>query len=171
LFALRRRCLQGETIRVQESLSLGKLGKPKTRASAAIIAIPASLADDFQQWWEDNGRPGPCEFIFPSTVDKPIDAHNLLRRTLKPTAESVGIKGLTFQSLRRTFATHFHGVGTVKDHQTQMRHSTAQITMDVYTQIVGDSLNAAMEAFDRKKKSDTKPRRVLNRIESELVRR
>jgi integrase len=105
-------------------------------------------------------------------VDKPIDSHNFVRRTLKPTAEIIGIKGLTFQALRRTFATHFHGVATGKDQQAQMRHSTPQITMNVYTQIVGDSLKAAMEAFDRKlKKSDTKPRRVLNRIEPELVRR
>ena len=116
--------------------------------------------------------PGPDEFIFPSSVHKPIDAHNFLQRTLKPTAESIGITGLTFQSLRRTFATHFHGVGTVKDQQTLMRHSTAQITMDVYTQIVADSLKAAVEAFDKKlKKPDKKPRRVLNRIEPKSVRR
>jgi integrase len=172
LFALRWRCLRGQAIRVEEALSLGKLGKPKTRASAAMIVIPTSLAADLNQWWQDNGCPEPDEFIFPSTVDKPIDAHNFLQRTLKPTAESIGIKGLTFQSLRRTFATHFHGVGTVKDQQSQMRHSTAQITMDVYTQKVDASLKAAMEAFDKKlKKSDTEPEKVLNRIEPESVRR
>ncbi len=62
---------------------------------------------------------------------------------------------MTFQSLRRTFATHFHRVGTVKDQQAQMRHSNAQTTMDVYTQIVSDSLRAAMKDFDEKMSKDS----------------
>lgn len=69
---------------------------------------------------------------------------------LQPAAENIGIEGLTFQPLRRTFATHFHGIGTIKDQQSQMRHSTAQITMDVYTQTVSESLRSAMESFDQK---------------------
>jgi len=73
-------------------------------------------------------------------------SHTLLR----PAAEKVGIKGLTFQALRRTFATHFHRVGTVKDQQAQMRHSNAQTTINVYTQAVSESLKSAMEEFDRK---------------------
>lgn len=69
---------------------------------------------------------------------------------LKPAAEQVGNKGLTFQALRRTFATHFHRIGTVKDQQSQMRHSDAQTTMTVYTQAVSETLKAALEEFDRK---------------------
>ncbi len=69
---------------------------------------------------------------------------------LQPAAENIGIEGLTFQPLRRTFATHFHGIGTIKDQQSQMRHSTAQITMDVYTQTVSESLRSAMESFEQK---------------------
>jgi integrase len=88
--------------------------------------------------------------IFPPATNKPIDAHNYLRRgVLRPAAESVGIKGVTFQSLRRTFATHFHRVGTVKDQQAQMRHTNAQTTMNIYTQAMSDSLREAMEDFDR----------------------
>ena len=75
---------------------------------------------------------------------------NLRRDVLRPAAESVGIKGITFQALRRTFATHFHRVGTIKDQQSQMRHSNAQTTMNVYTQTVSESLKEAMEEFDRK---------------------
>jgi integrase len=69
---------------------------------------------------------------------------------LKPAAKKAGIKGLTFQALRRTFATHFHRIGTVKDQQSQMRHADAQTTMNVYTQAVSESLEAALEEFDRK---------------------
>ena len=55
---------------------------------------------------------------------------------------------MTFQCLRRTFATHFHLVGTVKDAQAQMRHTNAQTTMNVYTQTMSDSLQESMEEFD-----------------------
>jgi integrase len=51
--------------------------------------------------------------------------------------------------LRRTFAMHFHGVGTVKDQQMQIRHKTAQVTMNAYTQSMSDSLQTAVEDFDR----------------------
>jgi integrase len=61
----------------------------------------------------------------------------------------VGIEGVTFQCLRRTFATHFHRVGTVKDQEAQMRHRNAQTTMNVYTRSMSDSLRATMEDFDQ----------------------
>jgi integrase len=48
----------------------------------------------------------------------------------RPATESGGIKGVTFQSLPRALATHFHRVGTVKDQQAQMRHADAQTTMN-----------------------------------------
>jgi integrase len=156
LFALRWRCFEGDSLRIEEAVYRGKIGKPKTRSSAASVILPESLAADLRQWYEDSGCPNPDAFIFPSAVNKPIDGHNYLQRdVLQPAAESIGINGVTFQSLRRTFATHFHRVGTVKDQQAQMRHSNAQTTMDVYTQIVSDSLRAAMKEFDEKMSKDS----------------
>jgi integrase len=151
LFALRWRCLVENELRIEEAVYRGKLGPPKTKGSAAVVALPKSLAVDLQTWYDASGRPAPDVFIFPSERGTPLDAHNYLQRdVLKPAAESVGIQGLTFQSLRRTFATHFHRVGTVKDQQSQMRHSNAQTTMNIYTQKVSDSLRQAMEEFDRR---------------------
>lgn len=136
LFAFRWRCFDGEALRIEEAVYRGKIGKPKTKSSAASVLLPQSLAADLRQWYEASGCPDPDAFIFPSTVDKPIDANHYLRRdVLQPAAESIGIKGVTFQALR-TFATHFHRVGTVKDQQAQMRHSNAQTTLDVYTQVM-----------------------------------
>jgi integrase len=73
----------------------------------------------------------------------------LRRDVLKPAAESVGIKGVTFQCLRRTFATHFHRIGTVTDQQAQMRHANAHTTMNIYMQTLSVSLQESMESFDR----------------------
>lgn len=151
LFALRWRCFTGNEIRIEEAVYRGKLGPTKTKGSAARVVLPNSLADDLRQWFDDSGHPSPDTFIFPSERGTPLDAHNYLRRdVLRSAALKVGITGLTFQSLRRTFATHFHHVGTVKDQQAQMRHANAQTTMNIYTQPVSETLRHAMEAFDRR---------------------
>jgi integrase len=150
LFALRWRCFANGCLRVEEAVYQGKIGKPKTKGSAAEVVLPRSLAEELSQWYEESGCPQPDAFIFPSSKNKPIDGHNYLRRDiLRPAAERAGISGITFQCLRRTFATHFHRIGTVKDQQAQMRHKTAQVTMNVYTQSIADSVRAAMEQFDR----------------------
>ncbi len=151
LFALRWRSFRGDSIRIEEAVYRGRLGPPKTKGSVALVTIPSSLAKDLKAWYKKSGNPAPDAFVFPSERNKPLDAHNYLQRdVLKPAAEKVGIKGLTFQCLRRTFATHFHRVGTVKDQQAQMRHTNAQTTMNIYTQSVSDSLRTAMEEFDQK---------------------
>ena len=159
LFALRWRCFANGCLRVEEAVYQGKIGTPKTKGSAAEVVLPRSLAEELAQWYEERDCPNPDAFIFPSSKNKPIDGHNYLRRdVLRPAAERVGIRVVKFQSLRRTFATHFHRIGTVKDHQAQMRHKTAQVTMNVYTQSMSDSVRAAMEEFDREMSKSAAPK-------------
>jgi integrase len=151
LFALRWRNFDGSTLSIEEAVYRGKLGKPKTRGSVAHVVVPPSLRDELATWFQQSGTPAPDEFIFPSEAGTPLDAHNYLQRdALKPAATKVGIEGITFQALRRTFATHFHGVGTVKDQQAQMRHTHASTTMNVYTQAVAESRMQSIEQFEQK---------------------
>jgi len=79
-----------------------------------------------------------------------------LQRVLKPKGKEVGIQDVTFQVLRRTFATLVHGIGTVKDAQTQLRHLNAT------TQEIPSSLKVTVEALDQKLFG------VLNTIEHEF---
>jgi integrase len=58
----------------------------------------------------------------------PKDAHNYLERHLKPIAERVGVEGVIFQALRRTFATLMQGKEP-KNAQTQLRHSDIAMTL------------------------------------------
>ena len=100
-------------------------------------------------------------YIFSTQRGTPIDTHNYLQRTLQPAARRAGIAGLTFQALRRTFATHVQGLGTVKDAQAQLRHAAASTTLNVYAQSIPETVAAAVEALDRKLCG------VLNTIEHE----
>ncbi|MGH9619153.1 MAG: tyrosine-type recombinase/integrase, partial [Bryobacteraceae bacterium] len=157
LFALRWRCFQIDHLRVEEAIYRGNIGEPKTLASAAIVSLPKSLTDDLAAWYERCSRPESTSFIFPSRNGTPLDSHNYLQRFLAPTAAKAGIPALTFQALRRTFATHFHRVGTVKDQQTQMRHSQASTSVNVYTQVVTESLRQAIERLDEKLSNELNP--------------
>ena len=98
-------------------------------------------------WREKCRYPGDDEIVFPSRRGGPLESHNYLQRVLKSKGKEVGIADITFQALRRTFATQVHGIGTVKDAQTQLRHSTATTTMNVYTQEIPSSVKATVEAL------------------------
>jgi hypothetical protein len=88
--------------------------------------------------------------------------HTILRRFLKPTGDRLGIPGVTFQSLRRTFATLVQTSGTVKDAQTQLRHADAQTTMNIYQKAIPASVASAVEGLERKlEQAERKSRKGL----------
>ncbi len=58
----------------------------------------------------------------------PYRIGNYLKRVLKPIAKKAGIPDLTYQALRRTFATHFQRYGSPRDAQAQLRHSKLEMT-------------------------------------------
>ena len=106
--------------------------------------------------------------IFPSRSARPISTRNFLRRHIWPAAVRAGImqpkpkdwpKGkqwidpatsVNFRAFRRTCATWFQQVGTTKDIQAQLRHTTPLTTLGVYVQELPDSVRTAVEALDQK---------------------
>ncbi len=150
LFALRWRSVQQGRLKIEEAVYRGKVGPTKTEGSAAFVAIPESLQKELEFWREKCRYPGDDQIVFPSRRGGPLESHNYLRRVLKSKGKEAGIEDITFQALRRTFATQVHGIGTVKDAQTQLRHSNATTTMNVYTQEIPASVKATVEALDQK---------------------
>jgi integrase len=129
---------------------VGRLGEAETEASKACVALVASLQRELSHWRRSCGNPGDNEFIFSSRNGTPLGSHNYLRRFSAPLARKLGIYGVTCPSLRRTFATHVHGVGTLKDAQSQLRHADAATTMNIYTHPIPASVRSAVEALDEK---------------------
>jgi len=162
LFALRWRSVQQGRLKIEEAVYRGKVGPTKTEGSAAFVAIPGSLQKELEFWREKCRYPGDDQIVFPSRRGGPLESHNYLRRVLKSKGKEAGIEDITFQALRRTFATQVRGIGTVKDAQTQLRHSNATTTMNVYTQEIPASVKATVEALDQRLFG------VLNTIEHEF---
>ncbi len=148
LFALRWRHVEPGRLRIEQAISQGRLGEPKTGSSNGYVALPASVQAELAMWRSGCAAKAD-DFVFPSKRGTPMDPHNYLTRVLQPGAREAGIEGVTFQALRRTFATHFQRVGTVKDAQTQLRHASPLTTLKIYTQVIPDHVLAAVEALDR----------------------
>jgi len=152
-FALRWNDFNCDTLRIERAVKRvkrgqNKIGKPKTKKSVGKVYLPQSLQLELAHWKEVVQPKSNDAYIFPSYHGTPKDAHNYLRRHLKPLAEKLGVPGLTFQSLRRSFATLIQGKATPKDVQTQMRHKDALMALNVYTQPIPESVKRSVEALD-----------------------
>jgi integrase len=148
LFALRWRAVESGRLRIVEAVYRGRLGEPKTDSSKGYVALPVSLQSELLAWQQECPDASDDAFIFQSQRGTPLDGHNYLQRVLSPAAAQLGIEGITFQVLRRTFATQIQGIGTVKDAQAQLRHSHASTTMDIYAQAIPESVYQAVERLD-----------------------
>lgn len=100
----------------------------KTARSLTKVQLPDGLASELRPWTvECKGTP-PEAFIFPNEYGGLLDAANYRFRVLKPLAEMLGIEKLNFQILRPTMAIQAQNLGSVKDIQAHLRHSSADTT-------------------------------------------
>ncbi len=76
------------------------------------------------------------DLVFQSVKDgKPIRDNNILTRFIKPAARKPGLGWVNWRSLRTSHAVWLKMAGAdVKDPQSQMRHSRASTTLDIYQQ-------------------------------------
>jgi integrase len=87
------------------------------------------------------------EFLF-GPRQRPMSYAAWLSDLLKPIANGIGIHGVTFQCLRRTFSTLAQRHGSPKDIQAQMRHADVATTLGVYQQVIPESVRAMVESLD-----------------------
>ena len=86
--------------------------------------------------------------MLPTEAGTPFRIGNYLKRILKPIGAGLAdIPDLTFQAMRRTFATHFQRYGSPKDGRAQLRHSKLEMTGFYMKEILG-SARAAVERMD-----------------------
>lgn len=115
----------------------------KTASGKRTLAIPASIVNELKQLKKAQAAhrlafPGAIEdsgYIFQTGLGAPINPgtfNSLFSRVRK----KLGID-CTFHMLRHDFASRMKGSGLfdLKDIQTQLGHSTIQVTMDIYTHL------------------------------------
>jgi integrase len=133
-----------QAVKERERQATGRrVGSTKTDESDGIVSLSSDLETELRAWAET--RPSGA-LLFPTERGTTWRIGNYLKRVLKPLAASAGIEDLTHQCLRRTCATHFGG--TVKEAQSQMRHTDPAITLRHYKKTIPESQRAAVEALD-----------------------
>jgi integrase len=120
------------------------------------VALSPELEKDLRMWlqirrmadaYHRTAPPEPNDLLFPTETGTPYRIGNYLKRILKPIAQRAGILDLTYQALRRTFATHFQRYGSPKDAQAQLRHSKLEMT-GWYMKQIPETVRAAVEKID-----------------------
>ena len=160
LFALRRDDrVTPDSLRIDESVSpISGILEPKTTASMASVWLPESLRSELDFWMELQDDKRPDAFLFPSEAGTPISTNNFRKRNLQAAASKIAVvaargseflRGITFQALRRSCATHMQHAGSVKDIQAHLRHARPNVTASVYMQEIPASVRSAVEALDK----------------------
>jgi integrase len=188
LFALRRNDrVEPSQLYIDEAVSEElrgdeRLVKPKTLSSTAYVWLPESIRVEIDKWIIRMEDKRPEAFLFATRNGTPLNMNNFLRRTIKPAAERARATALkdhpelpasflaevNHQVFRRTCATHMQDLGSVKDIQAHLRHSTPAMTINRYIQQIPASVRQAVESLDEKLKAvQGSPEHILNTFEHE----
>lgn len=145
-----------------EAIPAGEAPRFKTEASAAAIGVPAALVPILTDWlahrldhpagwsmppaeripWLFPGSRRTSAWVTGTCEERPVGR-------LKAVGRRAGVEGLTYQALRRTWATVAEGLGVPQALITrQCRHTNDTTTKRWYQQRDLDALRGAVEGFD-----------------------
>ncbi|MBM4554168.1 tyrosine-type recombinase/integrase [Rhodococcus hoagii] len=113
--------------------------------TARSVAFPSSLVEPLR---EQIGDRADDELVFPSRSGEPIRNPAWSKRVFRPAVELAQLTPLTPHDLRDTYASLAIRAGaSVKDVQRQLGHASAAMTLDVYSGLFEDGLDAVADAL------------------------
>lgn len=119
-------------IHIRRSIYRGRLFEPKTKRSKRKIDMTPTLVSELKRWKLACPNSGD-NLLFPNEVGKPIDPSNLRKRIFEPALRRAGLRKVRFHDLRHTYASLLiHQGEHPKYIQTQLGHSSINVTMDTY---------------------------------------
>ncbi len=138
---------------VTRSLVDQHVGPVKTEASRKLMPIDDYVAHDLLAWYEVTPYKKPSDYVWATDANcagakrgkQPVWLSTVMRDYIQPAARKVGInKKMSWHTFRHTFSTLLNGNGEdVKVVQELLRHSTAKMTLDTYTQALSPQKRAA----------------------------
>src|SRR5438874_656901 len=139
------------TMSVTRSVVYGVVGSCKTESSQKPVPVHPTVSEALAKWREGSGFTKCDDWVFASRRHrgrKPIWGQAILRKYIRPVAQRLGIeKRFGWHTFRHTYSTLLRSVGTeFKVMQELLRHSSLRSTLDVYTQAITPSKQAAQNA-------------------------
>lgn len=121
-------------------------GTPKTHQQRSV-PVPRSLVEDLALQMVGKS---PDEYVFTSPDGAVLRLMNFRRRCFDRAAVAAGLGGLTPHELRHTAASLAVSAGAnVKSVQRMLGHASAAMTLDVYSGLFDDDLDAVAERLDQ----------------------
>jgi integrase len=148
LFALRWRDFddEGKRLHVREAVYEGVFGSPKTGAGTRQLPLSASAWKLLTDWKQAAHRTEPDALVFATRSGKPISPNNVLRRWVFPACAALTLPHATWLTCRRTYSSWAHDKGVPGKVVAQlMGHTKVDTTLNVYTQVLDESVKAAVE--------------------------
>jgi integrase len=120
-------------------------GTPKSH-EARSVPIPRSLVDELA---EHLAGKAPDALVFTTPSGTPLRNRNARRTWFDPAAEAIGQPGFTPHELRHTAASLAVSAGAnVKAVQRMLGHASAAMTLDVYSDLFENDLDAVADRLD-----------------------
>ena len=99
------------------------------------------LAEMLKEWRKETRFPSADDWVFASKRAKgkrPIWGQSIMRKQIHPAIEKLGItKRIGWHTFRHSYSTLLRELGTdIKVQQDLLRHSSARLTLNTYTQAV-----------------------------------
>ena len=148
LFALRWNAVNftEKHLTVQEAVYEGVFGTPKTDAGIRRVPLAESTLALLAEWRARVKRTEPDALVFSTWSGKPISPHNVTRRWIVPACTKLGLRKATWLTFRRTYASWSHDQGVPgKVVAKLMGHTNVDVTLNIYTQAMDDSLRTAVD--------------------------
>jgi integrase len=140
-------------VSVTRSLVDQHVGPVKTEASRKLMPIDEYVARDLLTWYDITPYRSPSDFVWatganragPKRGKQPVWLSTVMRDQIQPAARKLGItKKISWHTFRHTFSSVLKANGEdVKVVQELLRHSTARMTLDTYTQALSPHKRAA----------------------------
>jgi integrase len=117
---------------IKRTFQHGRFYEPKSSTSRRKIDLGPTVIAQLKKWKMACPQ-NRLDLVFPSDEGTPIDNNNLVRRHFEPAMRKAGLRKIRFHDLRHTFASLLIDQGEHPKYiQTQMGHSSINVTMDTY---------------------------------------
>lgn len=135
---------------VREQWYLRQWGSVKKRARRRVIPMNSLVMEALADLRAHTLQVGPSDPVFAGIGGQPVDSYNIMRRYVLKAGAALGITGLGWHTLRRTFATLTDEIGmTPGARQALMGHRMAEMT-SLYTKTPTEQTMASLEEMARK---------------------
>jgi integrase len=148
LFALRWKDIdeQARWLTVREAVYDGTFDTPKTEAGSRQIPLSHMALRMVAEWKHRAKSSEPDGLVFATRLGTPLSPNNVLRRSILPACERLGLPKATWLTFRRTYSSWSHDKGVPGKVVAQlMGHANVDTTLNVYTQVLDGSVRDAVE--------------------------